>query len=72
MTITRAWWIVAGGMIVAVPGAIAVVAINRFIDLGPHLHRGLSYATRGIFFVGLAIAAVGVVEVVLTVARAFR
>lgn len=66
MTVTRAWWIVAGGMIIALPGALAFAELNRNI-----IHLGVSHGAREVFFLGLAIAAVGVVQVARTAARAF-
>jgi hypothetical protein len=62
MTMTRAWWIVAGGMILAVPGTVALAVINQALDV----HHDLRYP----FLLGCAIAAVGVVLVTRVAVRA--
>ena len=72
MTMTRAWWVVAGGMIVAVPGTIAVALIKHVTNLGPDVHHTLRYLTYAVLLLGLAIAAVGVVQVGLAAVRALR
>jgi hypothetical protein len=64
VSVTRAWWIVAGGMIIGVPGRIAIHLIH-FGPAGRH-------AARGAFYFGLAVAAVGVVQVARAATRQFR
>jgi hypothetical protein len=70
MTMTRAWWIAAFGMIVAVPGTIAVAVINYVTDLGPDVHHALRYLAQAVLVLGLVIAAVGVVQVTRVAVRA--
>jgi hypothetical protein len=70
MTMTRAWWIVAVGMIVAFPGTVAVALINYVTEPGPVIHQALRDLMYVVFVLGCAIVAVGVVQVTRVAARA--
>jgi hypothetical protein len=64
VTMTRAWWTVATGMIVAVPGLVVVAIVKQIT----HIHH-LGYVMGGILLLGLAIVAVGVVQVTRATVR---
>jgi hypothetical protein len=64
VTITRAWWIVAGGLIITAPGTIAI----HLIRVGPTL----AHTAHGAIYLGLAVAAAGSSQVLRAAIRQLR
>lgn len=68
---TRAWWIVAAGMFVAVLGGRVFAYLGRIVE-GHELHLVFRRTALAMLWLGCAVVAIGIMQMALAAARSLR